>query len=198
MQKNTNKEQNKYYPDFIIVPGVVAFDKNLRPLDLIVYALAYWLEHLKIEKCTASNSFFAKIIGCHPKSVQKSLKNLEKNGYILKVYDEKMKRKEIKCLVTFSFSQQNQKISIVNHQMAVGVPPNGSPLPPNGSQISKSNISKSYKYNNINNKQTNNLSTGLSTDLSTIKCINCKKYFRKKDIVLIIRGGGVCKKCYTS
>lgn len=175
-QRSKEVGVNKYLPDFLIVPGLIAFDKNLKPLDLIVYGVVYWLEHLSVGRCIASNRFLAQIVGCHPKSIQKSLANLEKRGYILKVYNEEKERKEIKCLVAFNFINPEVIKSAPTPHRQMTPPP-----PPNGSHISKSNISK----RNINIIKTNpKVTTGLSsveelshhkqTDLLYFYCKICK------------------------
>lgn len=91
-------------PDFFIIPRVVKHDPKLQPLDGDIYAAIYWLEHLRDGKCKASNRTLAAVVRSTPATVQNSLLRLEAQGYILRVFSDKerKKRSEIKSLVVFS------------------------------------------------------------------------------------------------
>jgi len=94
----------KKNPDFIIIPHQLILDKNLQPLDRILYGVIYWLVHLRGEKCTASNATLKELCGVKSKSaIVHSLIRLENGGYILRrFYDEnKKQREEIIPLVRF-------------------------------------------------------------------------------------------------
>ena len=91
-------------PDFLIIPHQLILDKNLQPLDRILYGAIYWLVRLKNERCSAPNKTLKEICGCKTnRAISNSLENLEKNGYILRRYfdDKKKKRDEIIPLVVF-------------------------------------------------------------------------------------------------
>lgn len=79
-------------PDFLIIPYQVSFSPNLQPLDIKIYGVIYWLQHLKQGKCTASNTYLAKICLSTPNSVQHSLERLEKEGFILRIYKDEAKK----------------------------------------------------------------------------------------------------------
>lgn len=98
-------------PDFLIIPTSVAFDKELQPLDKMVYGIIYWMTKLKLEKCIAGNRTLADLCDCNLKSIQKSIKRLEDKKYIKR---ESENDREIVPLVIFG-----------DRQMAVTPPPNG-------------------------------------------------------------------------
>ena len=83
-------------PDFLIIPGPVAFSDDLQPLDKNVYGVIYWLHGLKNGECTASNAYLAKICGATARSVQKALERLEGSGFIAREFkDEARKKREV-------------------------------------------------------------------------------------------------------
>lgn len=94
-------------PDFLIIPRPVAFDSRLQPLDLVVFAVVYWLERMKDGKCIASNATIAaacsdedsgKSVGA--RSVQTSLERLEEAGHIRREYHDPETRKKRARIVT--------------------------------------------------------------------------------------------------
>lgn len=90
-------------PDFYIIPRYVKTHPELNPVDGFVYAVIYWFEHLKNEKCTAGNSIIGKFAGVEERTVRASLERLEKTGCIKREYFDKTRkrRKEIRALVRF-------------------------------------------------------------------------------------------------
>lgn len=90
-------------PDFIQIPYQLLVDDALQPIDKFLYGVIYWFEHLKNEKCTASNVTLAGLIGADPGSVQNSLNRLEERGYIERFYKDESRRVrlEIRGLVAF-------------------------------------------------------------------------------------------------
>lgn len=92
MEKNTTTMR----PDFLIIPGPVAFSEELQPLDKNVYGVIYWLHGLKNGECTASNAYLAKICGAGARSIQSSLERLEGAGFISREYkDEARKKRDV-------------------------------------------------------------------------------------------------------
>jgi len=131
----------KKNPDFIIIPHQLILNKNLQPIDRILYGVIYWLVHLRGEKCTASNSTLKELCGANNKlTIANSLNRLEKNGYILrKFFDEdKKQRDEIIPLVTFNkgVSSNNDRVSSNNDR---------------GVSSNNEQKNKSIKEENINN-----------------------------------------------
>jgi hypothetical protein len=108
-------------PDFLIIPGPVAFCDDLQPLDQRLYGVVYWLHSLKDGKCTASNLYLAKI--CYPnekdakklkiraRSIQNALTRLEGVGFVKRTYrDAKQKvRSSIVPLVEYRVSSANSQ-----------------------------------------------------------------------------------------
>jgi DNA-binding Lrp family transcriptional regulator len=90
-------------PDFLIIPYEVAADKKLQSLDKVLYGVIYWYEHLHLKKCTASNPELARILHTTPLVVANSLKRLEAQGYVKRLFKDKARkhRLRIKALVVF-------------------------------------------------------------------------------------------------
>ena len=110
-------------PDFLIIPHQLILDKNLQPLDRILYGAIYWLVRLKNERCSAPNKTLKEICGCKTnRAISNSLENLEKNGYILRRYfdDKKKKRDEIIPLVVFERVGTNDDTVGTNDDTRVG------------------------------------------------------------------------------
>lgn len=87
-----------FKPDFLIIPYLAVENRNLQPLDRILYGVIYYFERMKYGQCIASNKILAEFAQCSTRSIGGCLSRLEKEGYILCLYnDEKKKdRKEIK------------------------------------------------------------------------------------------------------
>lgn len=91
-----------FTPDVFITPGIVLLDETLQPLDSKVYAIVYWLEHLRDGKCTASNKTIGKKINSSSSGVANALVRLRERGYIGCEYDDEGHRKAIRTLVKYS------------------------------------------------------------------------------------------------
>ena len=146
-------ERKIIQPDFLIIPGPVAFSKKIQPADKTIYGVIYWLDSLKDGRCTASNEYIAKVCGMTSKSVGNSLTSLEKAGFIKRLFkDEKKKnRSQILPIVKYGF-----------HQMMEQVPPNdGTNDPSNDGQIR--NISKS-KSNTVDSQSSSTSTSENSRD----------------------------------
>lgn len=86
------KQSEILRPDFLMIPGPVAFSSELQPLDKNVYGVVYWLHSLKDGECRASNLYLGKVCGATPRSVQKSLERLEHCGFIQRGYRDGAKK----------------------------------------------------------------------------------------------------------
>jgi hypothetical protein len=100
-------------PDFLLIPYPLLVDEHLRPTDRLLYGVIYWYQHMKAEKCIASNTTnttLAKILKVEPHTVQSGLERLEERRYILRLYaDEERKiRTEIKGLIHFKKVPPNE------------------------------------------------------------------------------------------
>lgn len=97
--------QNTFKPDFIIIPISVILNKNLQPLDYIVYWAVYFLSTLKNWECTASNKTIAEMVwDKNQRSVSNSLTRLENEWFIFRktiVKNWETKRLSITPTVTF-------------------------------------------------------------------------------------------------
>jgi DNA-binding Lrp family transcriptional regulator len=91
------------HPDFIQIPCQLLIDEALQPSDRVLYGYIYWFEHLKNEKCTASNPTLAELMKVDAGSVQNSLNRLEERGYIERIFKDESKRVrlEIRSLIAF-------------------------------------------------------------------------------------------------
>ena len=101
-----------FTPDFIQIPHQVVMNKNLQPLDRLLYGVIYWYEKLKDGKCTASNKTMGVIVGVENNiSIANSLTRLENEGCIKRYYrDPKKKmRDRIECLIVYEKRKKPQE-----------------------------------------------------------------------------------------
>lgn len=126
----------KYKPDFLIVPYALIEDKKIKPLDERVYSIVYYFANMRGEKCIASNEAIASLCKSSGKSVQNSLLNLEKHGYVQRLFSdsEKKNRSEIIPLLGMRY-----------HPQVTQVPPtDGTGVPSTDDHIINNNINKIY------------------------------------------------------
>lgn len=71
-------ENPNYYG---ILPANVRYDKNLKPMEKILYTELTALSN-KNGYCNAKNSYFGKLYDAHKNTAGNWINNLEKNGYI--------------------------------------------------------------------------------------------------------------------
>lgn len=92
-----------FVPAFIQIPYQLLVDERVSPLDGKLYGFIYWFERLKDGKCTASNKTLAELLKVTSGAIQNSILNLEKCGYIKRLYQNKDKsqRSEIKSLIDY-------------------------------------------------------------------------------------------------
>ena len=82
-------------PNFYgIMPADVRYDKNLKPMEKILYTEITALTNSK-GYCFATNSYFAELYEVHKNTVGNWISNLEKQGYIKTVLIYKNRTKEI-------------------------------------------------------------------------------------------------------
>lgn len=82
-------------PNFYgIMPADVRYDKNLKPMEKILYTEITALANTK-GYCYATNSYFANLYEVHKNTVGSWISNLEKQGYIKTVLIYKNGTKEI-------------------------------------------------------------------------------------------------------
>ncbi|BBM50710.1 helix-turn-helix domain-containing protein [Leptotrichia wadei] len=97
-------------PNFYgIMPANVRYDKNLKPMEKILYTEITALSN-KEGYCFASNSYFGELYEVNKKTVSAWVNNLEKQGYIKIVLIYKQGTKEI----TERRIYINQKVSPIN------------------------------------------------------------------------------------
>lgn len=91
-------------PSFIIIPYQLLADERIKPVEEKLYGFIYWFTKLRNEKCTAGNDALAKLVQTTPGVIQNSLTNLEKRGYIRRVFKDRNKRvrEEIIPLIDFA------------------------------------------------------------------------------------------------
>jgi hypothetical protein len=96
--------QERVLPDFLIIPYQVIVDPKLQPTDRLLYGLIYWYEHMKLEKCVASNKTLSELLSVDITSIEKGLQRLEEQQCILRFYkdDSKKHRTYIEALVKFN------------------------------------------------------------------------------------------------
>lgn len=85
-------EKPNYYG---ILPANVRYDKNLKPMEKILYCELTALSN-KYGYCNASNSYFAKLYEVHKDTVSSWINNLKKQDYIDTVVIKDEKTKQVK------------------------------------------------------------------------------------------------------
>jgi hypothetical protein len=129
-------------PDFLLIPYPLLVDEHLRPTDRLLYGVIYWYQHMKAEKCIASNTTLANILKVEPHTIQSGLERLEERRYIVRRYADKERkiRTEIQGLIHFKKVPTNEGT----------VPSNEGTLPTNEGTGVPTNEYQSNK--SINNK----------------------------------------------
>jgi hypothetical protein len=79
---------------FAVIPAPILFDKNLSERDKILFAHIMTLTH-KEGFCYASNRYFEQVMDCTDRTISRSLKSLEDNGYIRREMHYREGSKEI-------------------------------------------------------------------------------------------------------
>ena len=94
---------NEFLPDFVIIPYQIMADKEIFGLDIKVYGIIYWYEHLKDGKCFASNEEIARVAGSTANTVSQSLSKLQSRGHIQCVYSDKSKKERLQIRCSYSY-----------------------------------------------------------------------------------------------
>lgn len=79
---------------FAVIPAPILFDKNLSERDKILFAHIMTLTR-KEGFCYASNRYFEEVMDCTDRTITRSLKSLEDNGYIRREMHYREGTKEI-------------------------------------------------------------------------------------------------------
>jgi len=115
------KDKYKQPPDYLIIPYRLITDKDLTPIDRIVYGTVYWFAGLK-HGCIASNASIAEIANTKPNSVSRSLANLEAKRYVIIRFEDKEKKKRIEIIPLVIFSKIPSKgYSRLNNVKSLGL-----------------------------------------------------------------------------
>jgi len=103
-------------PDFLVIPIQILENKNLNHSHGYLYGYIYWMEKLKEGACFASNKTLSELMSIGERAIKMYLDDLEREGYIIRIFTDKNKRnrKEIKCTLSFERG---------NHQFPQGEPP---------------------------------------------------------------------------
>ena len=132
------KQRNKvgYYS---IIPSKILYNKELKANEKLLYAMITSLA-CKEGYCFATNNYFAKELGVHPKTVSSWISNLRDKNY-LKV---EIVRKENKQIIQRKIYINDVPYPLNNGYMY---------QPKNGQAIYQNMESNNIRYNNkINNK----------------------------------------------
>ncbi|MGW9979275.1 DnaD/phage-associated family protein [Staphylococcus hominis] len=136
------KEQPNYYS---IIPAHVRYDKELKPMEIIMYGELTALSN-KYGYSYASNNYFAELYNVHKKTVSTWISHLKEKGYIdtMVIRDENMTVTERRIYITAPYP--------LNH--GEGYPQkNGEPI---------------HKKTEENNTRENNTSINSDNDTSQI------------------------------
>ncbi len=82
-----------------MIPSIVVLDKEVQPLDMLVYGVIYWATKLKNEKCTMGNQTIGECLGASSGAVSNSLGRLHKKKYVRVILGNQRQRLEIIPLV---------------------------------------------------------------------------------------------------
>ncbi|WP_336849722.1 helix-turn-helix domain-containing protein [Staphylococcus epidermidis] len=95
------KEQPNYYS---IIPAHVRYDKELKPMEVIMYGELTALSN-KYGYSYASNNYFAELYNVHKKTVSTWISNLKEKGYIdtVVIRDENMTVTERRIYITVPY-----------------------------------------------------------------------------------------------
>lgn len=114
-------KKEKPTPDFLMIPYQLVADKNLNPVDRMVYGAVYWYAGFT-KGCIASNKAISEVANTTPNSVSRSLALLEQNRYVLIRYKDKEKKKRIEIIPLVVFSKiQAARYSKANNLAPIGL-----------------------------------------------------------------------------
>lgn len=91
-------------PSFILIPYQLLADDRIKPVEEKLYGFIYWFTRLRNEKCTAGNDVLAELVQTTPGVIQNSLTNLEKRGYIRRVFKDRNKRVRAEIIPLIDFA----------------------------------------------------------------------------------------------
>ena len=98
----------EFTTDFIPVPFMSIKDKRLSPIERIILGVVYYITEKRGDKFFMSNKYVADMLGITAGTVNNSLLNLEKCGYIKRIYNQdNTKRLEIQCLLKLQLHTPN-------------------------------------------------------------------------------------------
>ena len=105
-----------------MIPYQLLEDERVKPLEEKLYGFIYWFTRLKNERCTASNDVFADLLKTTPAVVQNCLTNLERRGYIKRVFKDRNRRirDEIIPLIDFGIMGQEPTPAVTEEEKADG------------------------------------------------------------------------------
>lgn len=135
---------------FGILPANVRYDKNLKPMEKILYTEISSLTN-KDGYCYATNSYFSKLYEVHKNTVGTWINNLEKQGYIKTVLIYKKGTKEIIERRIYINQKINTPINenVDTYQQKDLEPINKKIDTPINENIEENNTSINNKINNI-------------------------------------------------
>ncbi|MEJ7260997.1 helix-turn-helix domain-containing protein [Staphylococcus epidermidis] len=101
------KEQPNYYS---IIPAHVRYDKELKPMEVIMYGELTALSN-KYGYSYASNNYFAELYNVHKKTVSTWISNLKEKGYIdtVVIRDENMTVTERRIYITAPYPSNHRE-----------------------------------------------------------------------------------------
>ena len=159
-------------PNFYgIMPANVRYDKNLKPMEKILYTEITALSN-KEGYCFASNSYFGELYEVNKKTVSAWVNNLEKQGYIKIVLIYKQGTKEIIERRIYI----NQKVSPINKNVDTYPQKNGDPI---HKKVEDNNtrliLQDDVVNNNINTTQKENDTTETKEQQHQVFVLNLAK-----------------------
>lgn len=133
--------KNEFKPDYISIPYPVYIDQKLESTDRVLYGIIYWFHGMKYGICTASNETLAQVAGVSPRSIPNALTNLEKRGYIKRLFKDSSKRHRSEIIPMITFKNIFLNATSANPDTRVGESPDTRV----GEQIQNTNTKKNTK-----------------------------------------------------
>lgn len=153
-------ENSNYYG---ILPANVRYDKNLKPMEKIMYTELTALSN-KNGFCNAQNAYFAKLYDVHKNTVGAWINKLEKSGYIRTklIYAKDKEGESTKEIIERKIwiIQNPVKINSGNCQEKDYKTANKKTETPVNEKTEENNTSNEY-YKNNNNSSSNNINNNI-------------------------------------
>ena len=140
--------KNKLAPDFIQIPYQLISDKDLAPIDRLVYGAVYFYSKMRGERCFATNTAIASLLSSTPKTVSRALQKLADKKYIIRGYsDPETKVNRVEIIPMVAMSHLNRRILNTPNRVLEGQ----KDTTPNGVGDTPNEVPPSSKWSRVEN-----------------------------------------------